>query len=192
MVSANVTSTKQREILLHRAWEWAAQIEDANARACLHENPSAVFEPWDVHDLALALAQLASCLVCIDQVGAPAKITTAASAFKKAWADTPVLARDRYGKPLTIAGNPTLRELRNVFEHEADYIVGKGRSPGLVSSDWDGEGPGMVTSSDGIDTFWIFGISYSLTEAIAAALECKKTLELVLGTPTHPLPLASE
>lgn len=192
MGNANVTNAKRREILLYRAWEWAAKVEGTNARALMPDYSARDFEPWDVHELALALQQLACCLHFIEQLDAPPAIRKAATAFKMAWADTPVLARDRDGTPLAVEGDPTLRELRNVLEHEADYIAGKGHIPGLVSSNWKGNGPGVITGMAGVEVFWIFGVSYDLSNVIAAALACKVALELAVGTPATPLPLASE
>jgi hypothetical protein len=188
MVSANLTRDQRRRMLLHRACEWANQVESINARACLGSGDSD-FEPWDVHDLALALAHLAKCLTRIDELGATPQIHAAAEQFKHAWQDTPLFAHNSHGQRVELGGGLSLRELRNVFEHEDEYIVGKGQKP-LVSNEWHGGGPGLIAGADGIEVFWIFGVSYRVKLAIAAALECKSALELVVGTPSNPLPLA--
>jgi hypothetical protein len=157
-------------LLLRRAWEWAAKIEAANARAQVRDGETSDFEPWDVHALALALEHLMKCLKVLKNHGEPDAIKTAAAAFRRAWGKTPVSAHDSAGRPFRIEG--PLRELRNVLEHEEDYIADSGHHPELVASGWDGQGPGVINGSEGIKLFVLFGVTYELRDTVAKALEC--------------------
>jgi len=67
------------------------------------------------------------------------------------------------------------QDLRDVLEHSADYIVGKGRKPKLVK-DLDSDWPTLKCLNGKMMPIGLFGIEYELAPIITSAIEFTKLL----------------
>jgi len=67
------------------------------------------------------------------------------------------------------------RNLRDVVEHSAEYIAGKGRKPDLVQ-DPDADWPSVLIINGKVVRITVFGCSYEVRPLILAAIEFVKAL----------------
>ena len=68
-----------------------------------------------------------------------------------------------------------LRNLRDIVEHSAEYIAGKGRKPELVQ-DPDKDWPSTLIVNEKVTRIGIFGRDYNVQTVILAAIEFFKAL----------------
>ena len=76
---------------------------------------------------------------------------------------------------LAIFGSEELKDMRDVLEHAADYVVGKGRKPQLLV-DPDQDWPSVLGLNKRVERITVFGKSYEVKTAILAAIELSKLL----------------
>jgi hypothetical protein len=90
-----------------------------------------------------------------------------------------------------LVASEELRNLRDVVEHSAEYIAGKGRKPELVQ-DPDADWPSAQIINGKITRIAIFGRSYDVQTTILAAIEFVKALPTegsgANGLPVTPQP----
>ena len=131
----------------------------------LHARPSieagtelvSVLERDDVHMLILALQHLYECVSVLVRSGEP---LLGGKDYQATW--------DR------------IRDLRDAFEHEEDYIAGRGKYPErMVSASWiesDLPDIAQVVDDDGLKEVHFFGRPYEIGPAIMAALNLDEVL----------------
>ena len=75
-------------------------------------------------------------------------------------------------------GSSKLRDMRNVLEHGAEYLAGKGDKPHLVV-DPGGDWPGVLMINRKVERITVFGVEYDVKPVILAAIEFVKALPSV-------------
>jgi hypothetical protein len=75
-------------------------------------------------------------------------------------------------------------DLRDVLEHGAEYIAGKGSKPHLVE-DLDGDWPGVLCINGRPIRITVFGRSYEIKPVVLAAIELAKVLPKKDELPPH-------
>ena len=74
-----------------------------------------------------------------------------------------------------LVASTEVRDFRDVLEHSAKYIVGKGSKPELIV-DPDGDYPSVLMLNGQAVGFAVFGRSYDIKNVVLAAIEFVKSL----------------
>jgi hypothetical protein len=74
-----------------------------------------------------------------------------------------------------LVNSTKVRDLRDVLEHGADYILGKGNKPELML-DPDGDYPSVLMSNGKVVRITVFGRSYDITNVVLAGIDLAKVL----------------
>ena len=88
------------------------------------------------------------------------------------WTDEVTRAVDEFHRHY---GTEALRDMRDMLEHSAEYVAGKGRKPNRIvdpGASW----PGIGSVDGQISTLQLFGNDYQLTEVIGSALLAWKSV----------------
>lgn len=130
--------------------------------------------PGDAHMIA----------ICLRQIDEYARELEACPLWSGAIAETGLAFRK-------LVASEELRNLRDVVEHSAEYIAGKGRKPGPVQ-DPDADWPSAQIINGKVTRIAIFGRSYDVRTTILAAIEFVKALPTEgagdKGSPGTPQP----
>lgn len=154
-------SNAQKRALADRGYRWVQTI-----RRLQTERPEAagtelasILPRDDVHMLMLALQHLCKCVSVLRRAGSP---LPGAKELLAAWAG--------------------IKDVRNAFEHEEDFILKKGRGDSqerVVASMWWEQGlldVATTTDDDGLKDVLFMGRRYEIRPAIQAALELDEPL----------------
>lgn len=76
-----------------------------------------------------------------------------------------------------LVNSTEVRDLRDVLEHSAAYVVGKGSKPELVV-DPDGDYPSVLMLNSRVVRITVFGRSYDITAVVLAGIEFATALPL--------------
>ena len=124
-----------------RAHDWGCTVRRLRTapnklRTDIVANYDAVGE--ELHLLAIALEQIAKCLEWLHS-RLPDDIQALASNFNREW-DTEILEGPEEGGSGRKIPVRRVSSLRDVLEHEVDYIAGSGKHPHFMSPSWRDEG----------------------------------------------------
>ncbi len=122
-----------------------------------------------LHLLMLALEHLDQCLAHL--TFGDGELPRLKTLSRQAWAKRVYPRNRKNWFPLS--------SVRDVLEHEVEYVVGPGKFPGRVEESWreDGYREGTVLyDRDGVVSIVVLGVTYGVRDAVAAALELQQPL----------------
>jgi hypothetical protein len=138
----------------------------------------------DVHLLMIALAQLNRCFTALSSERIPFRGEV--KRFLSWWRAERVVGRLPAGADHErewtsfVEQEIRLSEIRNLLEHEIDYITGHGRYPDLIGRDWAQESYPEAGANIAPSMFWIrlLGVDYLFTgEEIEELLRLEDALQ---------------
>ncbi len=149
----------QRRALVERALRWIETIERLNDFERFTE-PATVQD--NVHLLMLALKHLATCMTALKGNAGSARLDCLTDRFAEAW-------------------EPVSR-IRDMLEHEEEYILGRGLRPKEVHPQWGdiGYASSYIAYGEGVISVSVVGGSYQVIEPIRAARSLKSELGKVI------------